>query len=286
MARSRAALRKMLIELLREDEEFRLVAAGYLGIDETLKAIKATQEELARLREDLLAAFNKHDEELARHSEEMARLREDFNKLHAEFNRKAEEDSKRFASIEAELARLREDFNRKAEEDSKRFASIEAELAQLRRDMVEGFKRHDEEIAQLRRDMVEGFKLLERHISALGARWGVMSEEAFRQGLKGLLEKSFNVKIERWRDYDSEGLVFRRPSEIEVDVAVRDGQVILMEISSHVRRSDVYNFKNKADFYAKRTGTRPSRLIMVTPYADEDALRAAVELGVEMYTGV
>ncbi|MDW8035976.1 MAG: DUF3782 domain-containing protein, partial [Candidatus Korarchaeum sp.] len=108
----------------------------------------------------------------------------------------------------------------------------------------------------------------------------------FRQGLRGLLERTFNVKVERWRDYDAEGYVFRRPSEIEVDVAIMDDRVILVEISSHVRKSDVYNFRNKADFYKLRTGKSPSRLLMVTPFADEEAIRVAGELGIELYTKV
>jgi hypothetical protein len=33
-------------------------------------------------------------------------------------------------------------------------------------------------------------------------------------------------------------------------------------------------------------GKKPSRLLMVTPYAEEEALRAAKHLGVEIYTRV
>jgi hypothetical protein len=38
--------------------------------------------------------------------------------------------------------------------------------------------------------MIRGFELVERHISALGARWGIMAENAFRESLKGLLVRS------------------------------------------------------------------------------------------------
>jgi len=51
--------------------------------------------------------------------------------------------------------------------------------------MTAVFKRHDEETARLRADMVEGFNLLKRHLEALSARWSLMAEEAFREGLKG-----------------------------------------------------------------------------------------------------
>lgn len=100
------------------------------------------------------------------------------------------------------------------------------------------------------------------------------------------MERSFNVKVESWRDYDSEGYVFRRPSEVELDVAITDEQVILVEISSHVRKSDIYNFKSKADFYMMKTERIPYRLLVVTPFADDDAMKAAEELGIEIYTKV
>ncbi len=79
-----------------------------------------------------------------------------------------------------EIERLREDMNK------------------LREDMMKGFERHDREIARLREDMIRGFELVNRHISALGARWGIMAEDAFREGLRGILEKELGLKVERW----------------------------------------------------------------------------------------
>jgi len=57
---------------------------------------------------------------------------------------------KRLDRHEAELVKLRQDV-----------VELRREMVGLRRDMVE-----------LREDMVKGFELVNRHISALGARWG------------------------------------------------------------------------------------------------------------------
>jgi hypothetical protein len=46
-------------------------------------------------------------------------------------------------------------------------------------------------------------KLDKKHeatIGALGARWGLHSESAFRKGLRVILEGSFGVKVERYED--------------------------------------------------------------------------------------
>ena len=161
------------------------------------------------------------------------------------------------------------------EEILRRLDRHESELVKLREDMN-----------KLREDMIRGFELVERHISALGARWGLMAESAFREGLRGLLVKEFGFKVESWRAYDEAGIVFGYPSEVEVDVAVSDEKLVLIEVSSHVRASDVLQFKKKAELYEGKTGRRPDRLIIVTPYIDEKALEAAKQLGIEAYTKV
>jgi len=54
--------------------------------------------------------------------------------------------------------------------------------------------------------MNRGFMLMERHISALGARWGLLSEEAFREGIRGVVERELGLRVERWVRFDGEGL--------------------------------------------------------------------------------
>ena len=254
-------LRQEFISLLKEDVEFRYTVAGLLGLEEILRRLDKHSEELVKLREDM----NKLREDMVkgfqRHDEEIAKLREDMNKLR-------EDMVKGFERHDAEIAQLREDMNK------------------LREDMVKGFQRHDEEIAKLREDMVKGFALLERHVSALGARWGLMSEEAFREGLKGILEKEFEVVIERWSGYDDLGSVYGYPSLVEVDVAVHDEKTILIEVSSHVRPSEVSAFKRKAEAYERLTGKKPNRLMIVTPYAEDEAKDACKKHGIELYTKV
>jgi len=55
--------------------------------------------------------------------------------------------------------------------------------------------------------MNAGFNLLRRHIDALGARWGLVSEAAFKEGLIG---KELGLMVEKWVKRDTEGYVFGR----------------------------------------------------------------------------
>jgi len=207
-------------------------------------------EEIIRRLEKHDEKFNEILERLDRHEEELKKLREDMN-------------------------RLREDMNK------------------LREDMILGFKRHDEilerherEIIKLREDMNKGFQLLSRHIDALGARWGIMSEEAFREGLRGLLERELGFKIEKWTIYDQSGKVYGYPSVIDIDIILKDKKTILVEVSSHIKKSDIIIFKKKAELYEEKTGRKPDKLLIVTPYIDEEALKASEKMEIEVYTKV
>lgn len=178
---------------------------------------------------------------------------------------------------------------RRLDEHGERMVKIEEELAKLREDMNklrEDMNRLREDMNKLREDMNRSFMLVERHISALGTRWGLMSEEAFREGIKGLVERELGFKVERWVKFDGEGFVYGYPSQVEVDVAIHDERLILMEVKSHVRASDIYIFRRVAEFYEKVEGRKPARLIMVTPYADEKAMEASLRLGIEVYTKI
>lgn len=231
-----AELKAKILQLLREDEEFRYAVAGLLGFEEILRRLDRHEAELVKIREDMMLGFRRHDEELAR-------LREETNKL--------------------------------------------------REDLLLGFRRHDEELAKLREemnklreDMIEGFNLLRRHIDALGARWGIMSEEAFREGIRGLVEKELGLKAEKWVKLDMDGYVFGHPSIVEIDVVLQNEKIILVEVMSHARQSDIYIFKRKSELYEKVEGRKPMKLLLITPYIEEKALETAKQFGIEIYTKI
>jgi hypothetical protein len=286
-----------MLRLLKEDEEFRYAVAGLLGLEEILKRLDRNEQELVRLREDMAKMFEKHEERFARIEEEIRRiwqeierLREDmvkgFERHDLELARLREDMVKGFERHDREIERLTEELTKLREDMVRGFERHDRELERLREDMIKGFERHDAELAKLREDMMRGFDAMNRRISALGARWGLESEEAFREGLRGILEKELGLKVERWTAFDETGSVFGHPSQVEVDVAVSNGKVMLIEVSSHVKQADVAALVKKAELYERITGRRPDRLIVVTPFAEERAMEAALKLGVEIYTRV
>jgi len=289
---------KIWSEIARIWEEIKALREEQTRLrQDMIEGFRRHDEELAKLREDMVAGFKRHDEEIAklredmiagfrRHDEELAKLRQDM----MEGFRRHDEI---LAMHAQEIAKLREDMVAGFKRHDEILAMHAQEIAKLRQDMMEGFRRHDEEFARiwveikaLREDMRDGFDSMRRHIDALGARWGMISEEAFREGIRGLVEKDLGFKIEKWVRSDDRGIVYGYPSQVDIDVAVHDDKVILIEVKSHIRRGDVYEFKRKSEFYSIVEGRKPDRLMMVTPYADEEARRIAEELGIEVYTSI
>jgi hypothetical protein len=122
-------------------------------------------------------------------------------------------------------------------------------------------------------------------VAGLGRKYGVFTEEAFRDAVRYLVEDLLRVyETKRWVYYDSEGAVFGRPSVVEVDVLVRDGEHILVEYKASIDRSDVAELAREGALYERVAGTRP-RLLIVGPVATKRAVELARSLGVEVRAG-
>lgn len=107
------------------------------------------------------------------------------------------------------------------------------------------------ELAEVFKEFQRQRKKHEIHITALGAQWGFKSERAFRKALKGLLEESFPVKVERYTAIDTEGEVFEgNPGEVvELDLITKDGDLIVPELRSSVSVGDVLQFYKESEIF-------------------------------------
>jgi hypothetical protein len=145
-------------------------------------------------------------------------------------------------------------------------------------ELVEAQKRTENELTLFRRTFTA-------QIGGLGARWGMRTEEAFRQGMRAILEE-IGFTIERFLDYDTSGEVFGVPDQVELDVVVQNGKVFVLEIKSSLSRADVASFDRKATYYARKSGRAVTRKLIVTPYLDPRAEEISLRLGVEICTDV
>ncbi|MBI4672654.1 MAG: DUF3782 domain-containing protein [Chloroflexi bacterium] len=171
-------------------------------------------------------------------------------------------------------------------------------LEELRRDREEQARKWEEHRLEDARKWDENQKtinamlvsirdLARKHdstLGALGARWGLNTEQSFRSALKGILEESFGVQVVNVVEFDDAGEVFGRPEQIELDVIIRNGVLILGEIKSSLSRSDLYAFDRKTRLYEKRHQRTASRRIVISPMVEERAREVARQLGIEVYS--
>ena len=269
-------------ELPRLITEYPEIHDKFIDVMSDVFAQKSDQavllSELKTLRQDFNVDMKALREDFQTSREEfqveMKNLREEFQ---AEMRALREESDRRFEKHSQEIKALREESDRRFEEH---FREIKA----LREDFQSEIKALREELQVLREDMQSGLKALDNKVVGLGARWGIMSEETFRSGLKGILTDELGLKVEHYQGYDEEGYVFGHPDQVELDLVLKDGLLIIIEIRSSMSKSDMYTFQRKIDFYEKVHEVEVSRKIILSPFIDYRAVPAAHSLGIEMYS--
>jgi hypothetical protein len=243
----------------------------------TAESLKETikRELPALLRED--SAFRDSVLELTRRNHPTRTETSDwFDHLIGELRRDREEQTRKWEAQQAERERDRAEQARKWEEQQAERERDRAEQARLWEDNNRHFDRvHEEIMAQA--------KKFDRSIGALGARWGIQSETAFRNALAGILETSFGVQVINVNEFDDEGRVFGRPEQIELDVIIRNGVLLICELKSSIDKAGMYSFERKARFYEARHNRKAQRLIVISPMIDARARRVAEQLGIELY---
>jgi len=238
-------LKGEFLRLLREDEEFRLAVMGLLGFSD----LKSSVDRLVEAVNKLVRLAEAHEERLVKLEERITRIEAAIEEL----TKIVKAHEERLAKVEDRLTRLETVVEKLANAVS---------------------------VHSMRLDSFD------RRLMALGARWGVESEEAFRNAMKGIVEGILGVaRVSKWVYFDKDGVVYGYPSQVDVDVAIKDSTHILVEVKSSVSRGDVSEFSRVGRLYEMVTGIKP-RLVMVTPFIDDRGLEAARTLGIEVYTDV
>ncbi|MEM2625738.1 MAG: DUF3782 domain-containing protein [Candidatus Jordarchaeales archaeon] len=256
---TREDMKREFLRLLKEDEAFR---------EEVLSIITEVvprREELADLTKEIRLLTEKIStfiDETRRNTETLQKTTERLIERVDALEEALALMAKRMDSFEEEMRKFREEATR-------RMDSFEEALALMAKRM-DSFEEEMRKVGEI--------------LGGLGARWGFASEEAFREGLRGLME-GYGLKVSKWEYYDSECVVFKRPSMIEVDVLVRDKEHVLVEIKSSISKEDVDKLLDKARLYEMVEKVKPS-LAIVSPFVHPKAEEYAKMNNVKVYTSV
>ncbi|WP_252897142.1 hypothetical protein [Metallosphaera hakonensis] len=78
--------------------------------------------------------------------------------------------------------------------------------------------------------------------------------------------KSEGVQVTKEILYNRTGEVYGDPSDVEYDLMVSDGQVLMVEITSAVKRGDLGILKKKREFYEKAKNRKINKIVLITPF--------------------
>ncbi|MEM0272813.1 MAG: DUF3782 domain-containing protein, partial [Thermoprotei archaeon] len=182
-----------------------------------------------------------------------------FETQRLEFQKYMEETNKRFETQRLEFQKYMEETNKRFEAADKRFEAID--------------KRFEYVIAELRDLRLE--------VSALGGRLGRGFEEIVRQTIRTMAGVEV-TEVRRLVLKDDEGEVYGWPSEVEFDAYASNGEKFLLEVKSHAKKGDVYNFARKAQWAEKKLGK--TNKILVAAFIDSTAYRECQKLGIMVVT--
>ena len=178
----------------------------------------------------------------------------------------------RFYEILAELRRDREEQARKWDEQNSKWDEQNSK-----------WEANQEELRRIHEEIMAQATKFDRSIGALGARWGTQSEKTFRDALAGILEQNFGVQVINVNEYDDQGEVFGRPDQVELDVIIKNGLLLICELKSSIDKAGMYIFERKARFYERRHQRTANRLIVISPMIDARARKVAERLGIDTY---
>lgn len=188
----------------------------------------------------------------------------------------------RFDRMLREFAEDRAEQRRKWDEHDREWrewvAKYDAKVEQNRK-WDEQNRKNDEMLQEIKL----GRTRQEQGTGALGARWGIASEHSFRAALKGILEQSFGVQVLNVNEFDDTGMVFGAPDQVEIDIIVRNGELIICELKSSMSKSDMYAFDRKVRFYEQRHQRQAQRRIAISPMVPQPVRAVAEKLGIEVF---
>jgi hypothetical protein len=263
------------------------------------QAIKEGFEKQAKENEKIWQAikegFERQEKENQRIWQNIERVWQSIEKLENTmkegFERQEKENQRIWQAIEELRKDMKEGFERQEKENQRIWQNIERvwqSIEKLENTMKEGFERQEKEnqriwqaIEEDRKANQKHFKRLDMKLTALGARWGLMAEETFRAGLKTIIE-DLGYVVENVVFFDDEGYVFLKPSRIEIDIIIKDGRKIAVEIKSSVSDGDVITFERKVRLYEKKFNIKIDKKIILTPFASSKAIEIAKSLDIEI----
>ena len=264
-----------LTELLESfPQELRVPMARLVdALKEELQVTKADFIELRAVVQELAEAQRRTELQVQELAEAQRRTEQGLEDLRGVVRELAEAQRRTELQVQ-ELA----EAQRRTERDLGDLRGVVQELAQAHRGTEQALR----ELAETQTKFSRTFYA---QMGALGARWGLQAEGAFREGMRAILQE-VGFSTERFSVKDTTGEALGYPEQIELDILIKNGKLLVAEIKSSIDREHTVGFNKKVAFYTRKTGRQVDRKLIIAPHVEAGTQELARELGVEIYTDI
>lgn len=140
------------------------------------------------------------------------------------------------------------------------------EMQTALRELAKAQKETEKTVKELAEAQRKTEKSLSDKIAAMGSRWGIYNEGTFRATIHGIFREMEGIRID-------EGKYGGR----QVDVIIRNGEHIMLEITSRMHSKDIDKLYRSADDYHNQTGISP-KLMIATTYVSPKLMQKIIGL--------
>jgi hypothetical protein len=217
--------------------------------------------------------------------DENRQLREEQTRKWEENQHKWEENQHKWEENQRQWLELKRESEERHKENQRQWLELKRESDKRWEEDQRKWEANQQVINQMLESIRKLDKKYDQTLGALGTRWGLHSEDTFRNAISGILQEfPSGVEVIHVNEFDDSGEVFGRPDQVELDLIIRNGQLLIAEIKSSMSRGDMYLFERKARFYEKRHQRTAQRLIVISPMVEEKARTIATKLGITIYS--
>jgi len=228
----------------------------------------------------VMARLDRSMEKWDENHKALIKLTATVEKLSTRLDQKIEEDRQKWAENQRRWAEKRDEDRQKWAENQKRWEENQRQWAEKREEDRQKWK----EQQQLWANNQKALRKLDTRIMAMGARWGRDSEDSFRNGLAAILRDFPGVQVLHVDERDEEGIVHGHPAQVELDLIIKNGVLMIGELKSGVSQGDVSTFQRKIHFYEQKHNRQATRKLIISPMVDDRALVLAKVFGIEVYS--
>jgi hypothetical protein len=245
--------------------------------DENQRQIAALNAEIKDLNRRLGEKIEQDRQKWLEYGQKLDRFMDAERQKWDENQKKWDENQRQISALNAEIKDLNRRLGQKIEQDQKKWDENQRKWEENQRESERKWEEQQKISEELSRRV-------DQRLGALGSRWGSQSEASFREALAGILKDFKGVEVINVVEWDDTGAVFGHPDQVELDIIIKNGVLIVCELKSSVSKSDMYIFERKVRFYEQKHAKSVNRMFIISPFVDKYAMPVADKLGIEVYS--